>query len=363
MSFRSLRALLAVGAVVVLICSTATAGGNRGQGYVQHNLVSDLSNKAPRTDPNLVNPWGIALGDDTSLWIADNGTGTSTIYRGNGQPSSLVVTIPAATAETGTPTGIVYHESEGKGEDEFLITSGVDSSIGPSIFIFASQDGVISGWNPSVDRTHAIVGIIRPGAAYTGLAIAEDSTGARLYAANFPAGSVDVFDEHFVYLKSFSDPSLDGFGPFGIQEIGGRIYVAFAKIGDDGDEEKGLGLGYVDVFDTDGSLVTKLVAQGELNAPWGMALAPRNFGQFSRDLLVGNFGDGRIHAYDPTTGEFHGTMTDHAGRPIEIEGLWGIAFGNGTNDGGKSNTLYFAAGIDDEQHGLFGRLSTRSNPF
>jgi uncharacterized protein (TIGR03118 family) len=323
-------------------------------------LVSDLPGMAPRTDPNLVNPWGISIGDDTAVWVANNETGTSTLYRGNGRPVPLVVEIPSAGAEHGTPTGIVYHETEDEGEDEFVVSAGPDGPSGPSVFLFANLDGVISGWSPVADQTHAIVGVQTPGAVYTRLAIAETEAGSRLYAANFPNAVVDVFDAEFNHVASFSDPSLAGFGPFGIQEINGQIYVAFAKIGEE-EEETGPGLGYVDVFDTDGNLVTQLAAQGALNAPWGMALAPRNFGLFSNALLVGNFGDGRINAYDPATGEFLGTMSDHRGDPIEVEGLWGIAFGNGTKDGGHANTLFFAAGIDDEAHGLFGRITTRGN--
>jgi uncharacterized protein (TIGR03118 family) len=361
MSRRALRAATLAGAFA-LILSSAVAQGNRGQGYVQKNLVSDLPSQAPRTDPNLVNPWGIAIGDDTAIWVANNATGTSTIYFGNGRPSPLVVAIPSTGGSPGTPTGIVYHETEGEGEDEFVVNSAPGGPSGPSVFLFANLDGAISGWSPAADRTHAILGAQMPGAVYTGLAIAETETGSRLYAANFPNAVVDVFDADFNHVVSFSDPSLVGYGPFGIQEIDGRLYVAFAKIGEE-EEETGPGLGYIDVFDTEGNLLTQLVSQGALNAPWGLALAPRNFGAFSNALLVGNFGDGRINAYDSTTGEFLGTMTNHRGNPIEIEGLWGIAFGNGTREGGRENTLFFAAGIDDEEHGLFGRITTRSNAF
>jgi uncharacterized protein (TIGR03118 family) len=358
--FRSVGTTAVLVGVIALSSGPAAGGAGRAQGYVRQDLVSDQPGLAPRTDPNLVNPWGIALGDDTAIWVANNETGTSTIYLGNGRPAPLVVQIPAAAAGHGTPTGIVYHEAEeGEGEDEFIVSAGPAGPSGPSVFIFASLDGTISGWSPVADQTHAIVGVTRPGAVYTGLAIAGTDDGSRLYAANFPNATVDVFGEDFNYLMSFGDPQLAGYGPFGIQEINGQIFVAFAKIGEE-EEETGPGLGFVDVFDVDGNLVRRLVSQGALNAPWGMALAPSRFGAFSNALLVGNFGDGRINAYDAATGAMLGTLADKHGTPIEIEGLWGIAFGNGTHEGGKENTLFFAAGIDDEEHGLFGRITTRS---
>jgi len=196
------------------------------------------------------------------------------------------------------------------------------------------------------------------GAVFTGLAISDEASGDRLFAANFAGREIDVFDGTFQFVNSFTDPNMEaGYAPFNVQAIGDRLFVAYAVIGDDGDEVKGAGLGIIDVFDFDGNVVQRFASHGELNAPWGMALAPRNFGKFSNALMVGNFGDGHISAFNMTTGAFLGQLTEKNGKEIEIEGLWGIAFGTGA----KSNTLFFAAGIDDEQHGLLGAIQKVGN--
>jgi uncharacterized protein (TIGR03118 family) len=261
------------------------------------------------------------------------------------------VTVP------GAPTGIVFN-----GSTDFVVTMAAVS--GPAIFIFATDDGQIAGWNPTVNLTNAISAVTTPGAVYLGLAIASSAGANFLYAANFSAARVDVFDNHFALVDlpggDFTDPDLpNGYAPFGIQAIGGEIYIAYALQNEDGDEEvAGEGLGFVSVFGTDGSFHGRVASAGELNAPWGLARAPANFGKFSGDLLVGNFGDGRIHAFrnGEDGWEEHGVMkgTDH--RPIEIDGLWGIGFGNGAASG-PTNTLFFAAGPDEETHGLFGSIT------
>jgi uncharacterized protein (TIGR03118 family) len=289
-------------------------------------------------------------------WVADNGTGFSTLYDGNGNPQSLVVQIPGAGGATGNPTGTVFYGGNG-----FVVSKGGLS--GPSRFLFASEDGGIAGWAPNVDATHAIrvVDNSASHAIYKGVAISGNGRDQLLYATDFHNGKVDVYDSRFrpVSLpgKPFFDPALpSGYGPFGIQAINGDLYVSYAKQdADREDDVAGRGLGYVDVYDTDGRLIRRFASNGALNAPWGMTVAPASFGKFSNRLLVGNFGDGMINAYDIDSGRFVGRLKGMDHRPIRIPGLWGIAFGNGLNDQ-PVDTLFFAAGPNDEKNGLFGRL-------
>jgi uncharacterized protein (TIGR03118 family) len=318
--------------------------------YSVHKLQSDVPGEAAMTDPDLVNGWGISHGPTTPWWVSDEGTDKSTLYNGNtGAKLGLVVTV------AGGPTGQVFN-----GSADFKVNAG--TGLLPSFFIFATESGKIYGWNGV--GTTAIEAAATPDAVYLGLAIASIGTANYLYAANFSAARVDVFDKDFALVHlpggDFTDPGLpDGYAPFGIQAIGGEIYIAYALQNEEGDEEvAGEGFGFVSVFGTDGSFHDRVASAGELNAPWGMAVAPVNFGKFSGDLLVGNFGDGRIHAFRKGEDgwEEHGVMkgTDH--RPIEIDGLWGIGFGNGAA-AGPTNTLFFAAGPDEETHGLFGSIT------
>ncbi|WP_232429367.1 TIGR03118 family protein [Noviherbaspirillum autotrophicum] len=337
----------------------ATSTQATGNFYQQHNLVSDGANPADNTDPNLINSWGIAFNPFGPVWVADNGTGVSTLYDGNGKPQSLVVQIPSPAngSGSGTPTGIVFNASTG-----FVVSQG--SASGASKFIFATEDGVIAAWAPNVDATHAIRMVdnsVATGAVYKGLALSANGDGNLLYAADFHNNRIDVFDSSFKPVTlpagAFSDPNLPyGFAPFGLQAIGGDIYVSYAK--QDAakhDDVAGVGLGFIDVYDPNGTLLKRLVSQGSLNSPWGMALAPAGFGKFSGRLLVGNFGDGLIHAYDIATGDSAGTLKDAGMRPIQIDGLWGLAFGNGF-DKQPVNTLFFTAGPGDEKQGLYGRI-------
>lgn len=334
----------------------AHADSNR---YQQRNLVADSADaKAESVDPHLVNPWGIAFNPFGFAWVADNHTGVSTLYDGDGHPQSLVVTIPPAVAgRTGNPTGIVFN-----GSGSFVVTVG--KLAGPARFLFASEDGGISAWAPAVDATNAIRVFpitIKSDAIYKGLAIGADGTRPLLYAADFHNNKVDVFDASFTRVtlpgRPFVDPRLpQGYAPFGIQAINGDIYVTFAK--QDAartDEVAGAGFGFVSVFAPNGQFVRRLVSHGALNAPWGLALAPANFGRFSNRLLVGNFGDGTINAYDIATGKFAGPLRGANHQPLVIAGLWGIAFGNGLQNQ-PVDTLFFAAGPGDEEHGLYGRL-------
>jgi uncharacterized protein (TIGR03118 family) len=354
-----LRSVLVLGVVagLVALAPVTQAGASQpGNAYHQTNLVSDLPGLAQLTDPDLVNPWGLAAGPTTPAWVADNGTDKATIYPGfvNGSPitkASLVVSIPG-----GAPTGQVFNPTPG-----FVVRSG-DAS-GPARFLFDSEAGLVTGWNPGVPppppSTQAQVGASVPGAIYKGLAIADNGGATYLYAADFHNARIDVFDQGFnlVHLSgSFADPAIPpGFAPFNIQELGGLLYVAYARQdADREDEVAGPSLGFVDVYSTGGQLLRHLIERGQLNAPWGLVLAPAGFGRFAGALLVGNFGNGRINAYDPGTGEFLGRLRHEDGSPIEIEGLWALRFGNGVT--GDPTTLLFTAGIDDEAHGLFGAI-------
>ncbi len=326
--------------------------------YHQQNLVSDGFVSADHMDANLVNAWGVAFNPTGPVWVADNGTGVSTLYDGAGNPFALVVQIPgpAGGNPTGNPTGTVYNGSAG-----FAVSNGTTS--GPSRFIFATEDGVIAGWAPAVDATNAIrvVDNSSSGAIYKGIALSAGGTGSLLYAADFHNNRIDVFDSTFnpvtLAAGAFTDSGMPaGFAPFGLQAINGDIYVSYAKQdAEQHDDVAGKGLGFVDVFDPNGQLIRRLIKRSKLNAPWGMALAPAGFGKFGNRLLVGNFGDGRINAYDLASGEFVGVISMPGGKPIQIEGLWGFAFGNGFL-GQPTDTLFFAAGPGDEQHGLYGRI-------
>jgi uncharacterized protein (TIGR03118 family) len=320
-------------------------------------LVSDVPGAAAHTDANLVNGWGVAFNPTGFVWVADNGTNKSTLYDGNGVPQTLVVSIPPGTAGDALPTGIVF-----SGGTDFVVSANGVS--GPSRFIFAGQAGTIAGWAPNVNLNSAITVVDGAAASksYLGLALAAQGTANRLYATDFHNHVVDVYDGSFALLAlpgAFTDPALPaGYAPFGIQALGGRIYVTYAQQDTGGDEVKGAGLGVVDVYDTAGVLIRRLATGGTLNAPWGLALAPADFGSFSNALLVGNFGDGRINAFDPNTGALLGTLSDMNGNPIVVDGLWGMAFGNGLNNQ-PANTLFVAAGPDDESHGLYARIDMR----
>jgi uncharacterized protein (TIGR03118 family) len=353
---------LSIGAVLAVILSLmlampAAAGGG---GYRVHRLVSDQPGHAAHTDPNLINGWGISAGPSTPWWVSDEGTDYSTLYDGAGNPIPLVVRV------NGGPTGTVYN-----GSSDFVVSHNGDS--GPSLFLFASTDGKLRGWNPNVPAssppsTKAFVVADRSGvdAVYTGLAIGTAQGNNYLYAADFANGRVDVFNGSFVrqhWAGAFTDPGLpDGYSPFGIQAINGFVFVTYALQDEEEPDEEIIGqhLGFVDAYATNGSFISRVASQDKLNAPWGVAWAPDDFGQFSGDLLIGNFGNGRINAYRLTAAGwvFHGTLRHPSGRAVAIEGLWGIGFGNG-GPAGPTNELYFAAGPDDEVHGLFGSITAQ----
>jgi len=344
------RAAVAVPLVAAALGVLALqAGATDSKDYTVRNLVSDRSVPAERTDANLVNAWGLTAGPTTPWWVADNGTDKSTLYTGAGVPQALVVGV------AGAPTGAVSNI----GGTHFVVSLGGAS--GAARFLFDTEAGTILGWNPAVSP-NAVVAVDRSsaGAVYKGLAISRTAAGDFLYAADFANGRVDVFDGGFSLVSApgaFTDPGLPaGFAPFGIQNIDNHIFVAYAKQGEDNDEAAGQSLGFVDEYDLDGTLLHRVAGRGQLNAPWGLARAPSGFGRFGGDLLVGNFGNGEINAYTLTPAgryEHAGTLGDVNGKKIDIDGLWALEFGNGAA-AGPTDSLFFTAGPNDEEGGLFG---------
>jgi uncharacterized protein (TIGR03118 family) len=354
--------------IVALLPSTAAA---QGGSYQETKLVSDLSGVARFTDPNLVNSWGLAHSPSGPWRVADNGTGKVTSYLGDGTPLSTVITVPppagSPAGTTAAPTGNVYNPVNGSEPLDFDIHA--NGRTGPAIFVFDTEDGTISAWNQQVDPTQAILVADRSkvgsGAVYKGLAYGRDSSGVDfLYAANFRFGTVEQFDNQFHLVRSFTDPALANtcplpgqcYAPFGIRNQGGVLVVTFAlQDAAKHDDVRGAGHGFVDLFDFDGHLQARFASQGPLNSPWGLTFAPSDFGPFSGAFLVGNFGDGRINAFNSNNGAFLGPLRDRNGNPITINGLWGIAFGN-DGQAGAHNQLFFASGLNDEANGLFGRI-------
>jgi uncharacterized protein (TIGR03118 family) len=330
--------------------------------YSQQNLVSDIPGLADQTDPSLINPKGIALNSTGAFWIASNRTGTSSLYNGLGQPFPInnprVVNIPAGP---GGPSASLPAAQVFNGTPAFQIATG-----NPAAFIFATESGTISGWNPSVDAGNARLMIDRSGsgAIYKGIALGSNDSGALLYAANFSAGTVEVFDGNYhpaTVSGNFDDPNLPaGFAPFNIRRIGRKLYITYALQDSPRQADvPGPGNGVINVFDMDGNLVQRLVSNGPLNSPWGITLAPDFFGDYSNTLLVSNSGDGSVNAFDPFTGKFLGALQDSAGSPLAIPGIWALQFGNG-HDGGDANTLYFTTGVAGSgnagAHGLLGSI-------
>jgi uncharacterized protein (TIGR03118 family) len=355
-------------ALMLAALSLTFAAASFAQHYEETDLVSDIPGRAAVTDPNLVNPWGLTRSSTSPWWVSDNGTGLSTLYDGNGNPfilkgqtMPLVVTIPGPTAgTTGTPTGAVFN-----GTTDFQLTPG-----NPAIFLFVTEDGTIAGWNPM--STTAVIKVNQsPDSVFKGATIAQVGQSNFLYVADFRKGKIEVFDGNFqpvsLGVGAFEDPELffefggfilnRGFAPFNVQNIGGNIYVTFAQQDSaKHDEVDGPGLGFVDVFSPSGKLLMHLQHGDWLNGPWGMTLAPSDFGEVSHQLLVGQFGSGQIAVYNPVTGEFLGLLKDPKDNVITIDGLWSLSFGNG-GTAGPLNTLFFTAGIQSESHGLFGTLT------
>jgi uncharacterized protein (TIGR03118 family) len=342
-----------MGSVLPVLVASAAA---------QYQLVTLVANEqdlghgiptAPNSDGHLANAWGLTYGATSPFWVADEMTGYSTLYAADGTIQSLVVTVPLEPNDPlppGSPTGIAANPTTG-----FVVSNGVNS--GPARFIFATLDGTISGWNPAVDPTNAIIAVDNTAsgpAAYTGLDILVSDSGTYLYAANAAANRIEVYDTDFNLVNTFTDPSIPPpFGVYGVSVLQGTVYVTYSTVspGKPGD-------GVVDTFDPYGNPTTIVGIQpnGPLNLPWGMAIAPADFGGFSNALLVGNVQDGRINAFDPNTGAFLGALSDIYGNPIEIPGLWGIKFGGGAPNNGNTNELFLTAGPDTYRGGLFAKI-------
>jgi uncharacterized protein (TIGR03118 family) len=371
------RPVIALATVAAILAASAVSASARpasvgGSGvatrsYVQTNLVSDIPGLAAHTDPNLKNPWGTSVGPGTPIWVSDNHAGVTTLYDSAGNPQPRVVAIPAppsaGAGAVGAPTGQAFNTFDPASPDFVISKDGVS---GPAFFLFATEDGTIAGWNPNVDNAHAVIAVDNStatnaagdvGANYKGLALVSTPNGKFIYATSFRFGRVDVFDSHFNLVNSFTDPTIPaGFAPFGIHNIGGKLYVTFAKQGPGKDDDDARpGNGFVDVFSPNGDLLQRLVSRGRLDSPWAVTLAPATFGAFGGDILVGNFGDGRINAYDPVSGEFQGELSGPGGGPITIDGLWGLRFAPAA-PGATPNTLFFTAGLNHEADGLFGTL-------
>ena len=382
-------------ALTVLIGATWVCVGQAqtGRGYAETDLVVNRQNGGVPTlvdsngvthnasffDPNLVNPWGLTSSPTGVFWIANGGAGVATLHNTIGASQPLIVSIPSAVnplGNDGIPTGAVFNSAGAAGA--FRITgvssTGIPVTL-PASFLFATKDGNILGWNPGVNPPgfdpakagkYAVIAVPNSAtAAYTGLAIATDATGVtRLYAANFRAGTVDVFDTSFNQVSSnttFADPFLPrGYAPFNVAPITvngtTRMFVMYAM--QDPSQVFGQGHGIVNTFNLDGAARQRFAQHGQLNAPWGIVLTPPTFGELAGTLWIGNFGDGRINAYDPATGAFVSKVRSPEGKAIAIDGLWSLRFGNGGN-GGNLNTLYFTAGPNGERDGIFGSLDPK----
>jgi uncharacterized protein (TIGR03118 family) len=351
------RRLIRLASIFVTLLPLAVAA----QQYHRTDLTADTSTTsptAPHIDPQLVNAWGLARGSGSPWWVADNGTGLSTLYDGAGAKVPLVVTIPTPDGTgTSTPTGMVFNSTSG-----FLLGPGAKSA-----FIFVTEDGTISGWNPAVDP-NAVIKVNRSGKAiYKGCAVAQVSHGPRLFATNFLSGAVEVFDANFTKLNisktAFQIPDLpDGYAPFNIQNVGGDLVITFAhRAPGSTDEDHGAGLGYAGIFSPTGALLVTLQHGSWFDAPWGIALAPGDFGAFTHQLLIGNFGSGTIHAFDPFTGQHKaGMLDDTTGKILKVDGLWAISFGGDAANNGPSTTMFFSSGPNDENNGLFGQITAVS---
>lgn len=330
-----------------------------GTTFAQHYQRTDLTtnspsvSSAPNIDPNLLNAWGLSRATASPWWIADNGTGLSTLYDATGAIQGLVVKIPPSKngAEPAPPTGTVFNYTT-----SFEVAPGA-----PAIFLFVSEDGTITAWNPGVDLYNAVVKVDGgKHANYKGCAIATTSAGPRLYATNFTTGHIEVYDGTFKRLtaeEKFKAVLPPHYVPFGIQNVGGNIVVTYAQR-DPGEEDEnhGPGLGFVVVYDTQGHVLLRLQHGSYLNAPWGIALAPGDFGPFSHRLLIGNFGDGTINAFNAMSGKFEGTLLDANGSALSIDGLWALSFGGNATGNGSATELYFTAGPNDEADGIFGKV-------
>jgi uncharacterized protein (TIGR03118 family) len=390
--YRSLMKGAAHAAVLSLVILSTTAA-SVAQRVLETDLVANkqvltdknhIVHRPKFVDPNLLNPWGVAESSTSPFWVADNGSGKSTLYNTQGAPQALVVSIPTPDdplGASGAPTGAVFNTAQSKGAFPISgVTTTGKATTAPAVFLFATEDGTIVGWNPGVNPpgfdpakagTYGIIAVDNSnkpdpanGAVYKGLAIATDEHGATfLYATNFRAGTVEIYDTAFSAISSppaFTDPKLPkSYAPFNIALVDERLVVTFAK--QDAarhDDVAGEGHGIIDTFDLGGNERQRFAQHGQLNSPWGIVVAPAGFGEFAGALLIGNFGNGHINAFHQETGEFLGKLREASGRTLVIDGLWTIRVGNGGN-GGDPQTIYFTAGPNGEKDGLFGALTPR----
>ena len=361
------KSLASFSLAIAMSCIPSLVTSAAGQ-YHARNLVANerlllVEHQIPpahQFDPNIANAWGLAFFPASPIWVSDELTGKATLYTGDGSIVPLVVTIPRPASDPlppGQPTGMVANSTAFSNTPGFKISQGGKS--GPAFFIFDTLDGTISGWNPTVNATNAVIAVDNSGvgAAYTGLTIATNGSGDTvLYAADAGLNFIEMYDSKFKLVKTFGDPAIPRpFGVYGIQALNGHIYVTYAPI-----LPGKPGAGFVDVFDLDGTLVKQLISStpgGPLNIPWGLAMAPSNFGMFSNALLVGNLQDGLINAFDPATGNFLGALTKPNGKPIQIPGLWSLAFGGGGAKNGPTNALFYTAGPDTYFGGVLGVIT------
>ena len=363
---------LATIAAMTLISSASRAANLNAKsknptnpGYTELDIVSDTGGAANHTDPRLINAWGLGVSKST-IWVSDNGTGLVTSYSGVGSPSKVAVHVPAPGGGDGTPTGLVMNNT-----DQFVITNGAKSAA--ATFLAATEDGTIVAWNPSAG-SNAVIVVDRSGlgAVYKGLTIARDTNNVpHIYAANFRSDYIDEFDGQFNFVQSFTDAEVpgSGFAPFNIRTFRGRLFVTLARKATESstDDLPGPGNGFIDIFDTDGTYLRDFADNGPLNSPWGMAIAPKNFGIFSHALLVGNFGDGKINAYDLLTGKHLGNLTRDDGNDLVIDGLWALSFEKEEvlfdESAFAAQRLYFTAGPNSEADGVVGIIRPVSPNF
>jgi uncharacterized protein (TIGR03118 family) len=344
-----LAPLLGVAALGLSLAATPAAAAVE---FSVTNLVSDGTVPAVTIDPALINPWGVSFAPTSPFWVSDAGSGVSTLYNGAGAKIALTVTIPPSPS---SPTGQVFNSG-----------GGTAFQIGGTkpVFLFATEDGVISGWAPSFLTTAQTAATSSTGATYKGLAIGSAGGNDVLFAADFHNGVVEKYTNDFSSFTTFTDPTVAaGYAPFNVQVLGGKLYVTFAKQDANAkDDVAGAGVGYVDVFNLDGSFDHRIASPGDqINSPWGLAIAPSSFHELAGSLLVGNFGDGTISAFDPTTGAFGGKLLGLDGLPLVFGDLWALTPGNGAAAGSTQN-IYFTAALSDEAHGLFGSLTAVPEP-
>jgi len=337
MQRRTLASMVCVALALMVVSGVAVAQ------YQITNLVSNQVGAAKHIDPLLVNGWGLVHAATSPFWVSDQGSGWSTLYTGTGAAIPLRVLIPSVAGGPGSPTGVVFN-----GSSDFQVNGHA------ALFIFATLDGSISAWSPQVNLNQSTIKATTPNAIYTGLAISSKASGNFLYAADVVNNKVDVFDAGFNLVNSFTDPNVPaGFAPFGIQDINGFVYVAFAS------QSLGPG-GFIDVFSEDGMFVKQLIQGKPLNQPWGMTLSPKDFGKFSNALLISNNTNaGTINAFDPNTGKFMGVLKDDSGKVIHIDQLWAIVFGGGNKNNGQKNQLFFTAGPSNNFAGTFGKIEAK----